>query len=57
MIEGLQGKADLIEDDKISMKELDAYVSETVPKLTGGAQHPITNTPDGYVNFPVAIVK
>lgn len=39
------------------MKELDAYVSETVPKLTGGAQHPITNTPDGYVNFPVAIVK
>jgi len=57
LIEGIQGKADLIKDNKISMKELDAYVSETVPKITSGAQHPITNTPDGYVNFPVAIVK
>jgi len=57
LIEGIKGKADLIKDNKISMKELDAYVSETVPKITNGAQHPITNTPDGYVNFPVAIVK
>lgn len=57
LIEGIKGKADLIKDGKISMKELDAYVSETVPKITNGAQHPITNTPDGYVNFPVAIVK
>ena len=57
LIEGIKGKADLIKDNKISMKELDAYVSETVPKITGGAQHPITNTPDGYVNFPVAILK
>jgi hypothetical protein len=39
--QSLAGKADLIRDNKISMKELDAYVSETVPKLTGGAQHPI----------------
>jgi hypothetical protein len=39
------------------MKELDAYVSEHVPKLTTGAQHPITFTPDGYVNFPIALVK
>ena len=57
LIEGIKGKADLIKDNKISMKELDAYVSETVPKITNGAQHPITNTPDGYVNFPVALVK
>ena len=57
LIEGLKGKADLIKDGKISMKELDAYVSETVPQLTHGAQHPITNTPEGYVNFPVALVK
>ncbi|MDX2511637.1 MAG: caspase family protein [Desulfobacterales bacterium] len=57
LIEGIKGKADLIKDNKISMKELDTYVSETVPKITGGAQHPITNTPDGYVNFPIALVK
>ena len=57
LIDGLSGKADLIKDNKISMKELDTYVSETVPKLTNGAQHPITNTPDGYVNFPVALTR
>ncbi|MEW6616174.1 MAG: caspase family protein [Thermodesulfobacteriota bacterium] len=57
IIEGISGKADLIKDNKVSMKELDTYVSETVPKITNGAQHPITNTPDGYVNFPVAVVS
>jgi WD40 repeat protein len=57
LIEGIKGKANLIKDNKISMKELDTYVSETVPQLTNGAQHPITNTPDGYVNFPVALVE
>ncbi|MFA4911433.1 MAG: caspase family protein [Desulfobacteria bacterium] len=57
IIEGISGKADLIKDNKISMKELDTYVSETVPQITNGAQHPITNTPDGYVNFPVAVLE
>lgn len=57
IIEGLKGGANLIKDNKISMKELDAYVSETVPRITNGAQHPITYTPDGYVNFPVAIIE
>ncbi len=57
IIQGLKGKANLIKDNKISMKELDTYVSETVPLLTNGAQHPITSTPDGYVNFPVAIIE
>lgn len=57
IIQGLSGKANLIQDDVISMKELDTYVSETVPQLTRGAQHPITYTPDGYANFPVVIVK
>jgi len=57
LIEGIKGKANLIKDNKISMKELDTYVSETVPQITNGAQHPITNTPDGYVNFPVAVME
>ena len=59
LIEGLKGKADLVRDEtnKISMKELDTYVSETVPRLTKGAQHPITHTPDGYSNFPVALLE
>ena len=56
ILEGLRGKADLMKDGKISMKELDTYVSETVPQLTNGAQHPITHTPEGYLNFPLAVV-
>jgi hypothetical protein len=39
------------------MKELDTYVSERVPVLTNGLQQPITNTPEGYVNFVVADLK
>lgn len=58
LLEGLHGKADLISKDGIvSMKELDGYVSERVPQITGGAQHPITDTPGGYRNFPVALLK
>jgi hypothetical protein len=54
IIQGMQGEADLIKDGTITMKELDTYVSETVPRLTRGAQHPTTSTPEGYVNFTVA---
>jgi len=57
LIQGLSGKADLMKDGRITMKELDAYVSELVPQITDGAQHPITYTPEGYVNFPLSLVK
>ncbi|MDR1625857.1 MAG: caspase family protein, partial [Spirochaetia bacterium] len=57
IIQGMGGQADLIKDGIITMKELDAYVSETVPRLTKGLQHPTTSTPEGYVNFNVATVK
>ena len=57
LIQGLCGKADLMKDGRITMKELDAYVSELVPQITDGAQHPITYTPEGYVNFPLSLVK
>ena len=36
------------------MKELDIYVSENVPALTGGAQHPTTMTSGSYINFNMA---
>jgi uncharacterized caspase-like protein len=57
IMQGMKGEADLIRDGKITMKELDTYVSERVPALTGGAQHPTTTTPDGYINFNVAVLK
>ena len=46
-------KADLVKDGKVSIKELDTYVSETVPTLTKGGQHPITFAPKGYENFVI----
>ena len=57
ILQGLNGKADLKKDGKISMKELDTYVSETVPQITNGAQHPITFTPGGYGDFPLALIR
>jgi uncharacterized caspase-like protein len=58
IIQGMRGAADLVnKDGRVTIKELDAYVSETVPGLTGGLQHPVTATPEGYVNFVVADLK
>jgi hypothetical protein len=54
IIQGLRGGADFFKDGKITMKGLDTYVSETVPRLTNGLQHPTTSTPNGYINFVVA---
>ncbi|MBF0320468.1 MAG: caspase family protein [Nitrospirae bacterium] len=57
IIKGMEGEAILIDDKTVTMKELDAYVSKKVPQHTNGAQHPITYTPEGYANFPVAVIK
>jgi uncharacterized caspase-like protein len=57
IIQGMKGSADLFKSGKVTMKELDTYVSEMVPRLTNGFQHPTTATPDGYVNFVVAELK
>ena len=54
LLQGLNGEATRLHPDVITMKELDAYVSAKVPQLTQGMQHPVTYTPDGYVDFPVA---
>jgi hypothetical protein len=53
----MKGAADLVKDGVITMKELDTYVSQEVPRLAKGAQHPTTTTPDGYVDFGVAAVE
>jgi len=57
IIQGMKGGADLFKNGRVSMKELDTYVSEMVPKLTNGLQHPTTTTPEGYINFIVAELK
>ena len=54
LLDGLRAmKADLVRDGRVSIKELDTYVSETVPTLTKGAQHPITYAPRGYESFVI----
>jgi uncharacterized caspase-like protein len=57
IIEGLGGRADLISDGIVTMKELDTWVSQRVPELSRGQQHPTTDTPSGYVDFTVANLK
>jgi WD40 repeat protein len=51
LTEGLSGEADSDSDRVITMAELDAYVAGRVSDLSGGLQHPSTNSPEGYRDF------
>jgi len=54
LLEGLDGKADLMRDQRIMLKELDTYVSERVSALTEGLQVPVIHTPGGFRDFVFA---
>lgn len=45
VVEGLNGKADFFGNGYVTTAQLDAYVSDRVPKLTGGRQTPATGKP------------
>jgi WD40 repeat protein len=49
--EGLGGAADANKNRIITMRELDAYVTGRVADLSGGLQHPSTNSLGDYVDF------
>jgi len=55
LIEGLEGKADILGKGKITVNMLDAYVAERVKELTKGKQTPVTAKPETIPDFPVAI--
>ena len=57
LLEGFDGKADLIKDGSISLKELDAWLAERVKELTDRQQHPVGYWPQTIQNFPVAVVQ
>ncbi|MEO7923748.1 MAG: caspase family protein, partial [Chitinophagaceae bacterium] len=57
VIEGLTGKAAIPGKNKITIKSLDAYISERVKELTGGKQHPTSVTPPNVPDFPIGVVK
>jgi len=57
LIEGLEGKADLMHNGSITVSELDAYIAERVKTLTEGRQHPVMSRPTTIPDFAFAVVK
>ena len=62
LIEGLgapgqKAKADFSHTGAITTSELDAYVTERVKSLKGGAQSPVMIRPATVPDFPVAIAR
>ncbi len=55
LVEGLAGQADYTGDRKITIIELDLYLSERVKVLTRGAQTPVTAKPKTVPDFSVAV--
>ena len=41
--------------EKITIKSLDAYISERVKELTGGRQHPTSVSPPNVPDFPIGV--
>ncbi|HEY4863728.1 MAG TPA: caspase family protein, partial [Xanthobacteraceae bacterium] len=56
VVEGLMGKADLFQNGYVTTTQLDAYVSDRVPKLTGGQQTPAIGRPFG-VDYPLVQLR
>ena len=57
LVEGLEGKADLFKRGSITIKTLDAYITQRVKALTKGQQAPTTIMPGSIPDFPIAVVK
>lgn len=56
LVEGLAGKADFRKTGIVTHKGLDFYVAERVKELTKGQQSPVSITPLGVADFPIALV-
>ncbi len=57
LVEGINGKADMNKNGRITHKMLDFYLSERVKELTKGQQTPVTQAPGGVPDFPIAITR
>jgi WD40 repeat protein len=57
LVEGINGKADYTKDGKITINQLDLYLSERVKELTGNKQTPTTTKPQTISDFPVAVAR
>ena len=56
LVEGLNGKADLIADAKLTIAELEAWLADRVKSLTGKRQTPTTR-PSAIADFPIAVKR
>ena len=56
VVEGLAGKADLLQQRNVSIKTLDLYVNQRVKELTKGQQAPTIIVPGSISDFPVAVL-
>jgi len=57
LVEGIDGKADISGNGKITVNALDYYISERVKDLTRGRQTPTTTKPKTIQDFPVALKR
>lgn len=56
VVEGLSGSADFRKSGFITAKGLDYYVDDRVKTLTNGQQTPVSISPGGVSDFPIAAV-
>ena len=55
LVEGLDGKADLLHNGTITLTELDAYVVNRVKELAEGQQHAVMSRPSTVSDYPIAV--
>ena len=55
LVEGFDGKADLLHNGTITPSELDAYVVNRVKELTQGRQHAVMSRPSAVSDYPIAV--
>jgi WD40 repeat protein len=57
LIEGFSGGADYVKDGKLTIAELDLWLSDRVKQLTDKRQAPVVRKPDTIPDFPIALVR
>jgi uncharacterized caspase-like protein len=57
LVEGLDGEADLLHDNVVTVASLETYVDERVKHLTNGSQTPTMAKPGTVPNYPIAVKK
>jgi uncharacterized caspase-like protein len=55
VVEGLNGKADVLKDGRITLSSLDLWIADRVKALTGGQQAPVMLKPGQAPNYPLAV--